>query len=285
MAGETRIERFAVGAYRVPTDAPEADGTFAWRSTTLVLVEVAAGGETGLGYTYSGAAAARLIETVLGPTFRGRDALDIAATWAAMVAQVRNLGRAGLCATAISAVDVALWDLKARLLGLPLAKLLGMAREAVPAYGSGGFTSYDDGQLRDQLGGWARQGCRWVKMKVGSEPARDLARAEIARKAIGDGTELMIDANGAYGRKEAVWFAERFAGELGATWFQEPVSSDDLAGLRLLRDRAPAGMEIAAGEYGYGRFYFRRMLDAGAVDLLQADATRCGGYTGFLAAA
>jgi L-alanine-DL-glutamate epimerase-like enolase superfamily enzyme len=93
-----------------------------------------------------------------------------------------------------------------------------------------------------------------------------------------------VDANGAYSRKQALKFAERFA-ELGVSWFEEPVSADDLEGLRLLRDRAPAGMDIAAGEYGFDLWYFRRMLEAGAVDVLQADATRCAGITGFLQAA
>jgi L-alanine-DL-glutamate epimerase-like enolase superfamily enzyme len=95
----------------------------------------------------------------------------------------------------------------------------------------------------------------------------------------------MVDANGAYGRKEALHHAGRFAEQAQVSWFEEPVSSDDLAGLRLLRDRAPAGLEIAAGEYGHAPAYFRTMLEAGAVDCLQADATRCGGFTGFLKAA
>jgi len=120
-------------------------------------------------------------------------------------------------------------------------------------------------------------------MKVGSEPARDPERVRIARDAIG-AAGLFVDANGALARKPALAFAQRFA-DLGVSWFEEPVSSDDLVGLRLLRDRAPACMEIAAGEYGYEPFYFRRMLEAGAVDVLQADATRCGGITGFLRAA
>jgi L-alanine-DL-glutamate epimerase-like enolase superfamily enzyme len=201
-----------------------------------------------------------------------------------MVGAVRNLGRRGICATAISAVDTALWDLKARLLEQPLVKLLGAARADVPIYGSGGFTSYTAKQLTDQLGGWvARDGCSWVKMKVGSDPAHDLERARIARGAI-DGAELFVDANGAYARKQALGFAAQYA-ELGVTWFEEPVSSDDLEGLRLMRDRGPPAMEIAAGEYGYDPIYFGRMLAAGAVDVLQADATRCGGITGFLRAA
>jgi L-alanine-DL-glutamate epimerase-like enolase superfamily enzyme len=190
-----------------------------------------------------------------------------------------------VCANAIATADIALWDLKARVLDVPLVQLFGPMRDSVPVYGSGGFTSYSDAQLADQVGRWAHEdGCRWVKMKIGSDPERDRHRMRVARKAIGDGTALMIDANGALDRKQAAAVAAE-AAELGVNWFEEPVSSDDLEGLHMLRARAPAGMEIAAGEYGYESFYFRRMLDAQAVDVMQADATRCCGYTGFLAAA
>jgi L-alanine-DL-glutamate epimerase-like enolase superfamily enzyme len=120
-----------------------------------------------------------------------------------------------------------------------------------------------------------------VKMKIGRDAERDVERVRIARDAIGPEAELLVDANGAYTRKQALSLAEQFT-EYDVRWFEEPVSSDDLDGLRLIRDRAPAGMDIAAGEYGYDISYFRRMLDAGAVDVQQADITRCGGVTGFL---
>jgi L-alanine-DL-glutamate epimerase-like enolase superfamily enzyme len=276
------IDSIAVQSLRFPTDMPEADGTIAWTHTTMVLVEISAGAVRGIGYTYTSAAAATIIGDVLASILRGRGAFDIPALWTAMVAAVRNIGWRGVCATAISAVDVALWDLKAKLLGLPLFELLGAARRTVPIYGSGGFTSYSIEQLQKQLAGWVEnEGCHFVKMKIGSAPDEDPKRVEAACRTIGNAT-LFIDANGAYDRKQALAFAERFAG-LG--WFEEPVSSDDLEGLRLIRDRAPVGMDIAAGEYGYDPFYFRRMLEAGAVDVLQADATRCGGYTGFMRAA
>jgi L-alanine-DL-glutamate epimerase-like enolase superfamily enzyme len=278
------IARVAVSAYSIPTDAPEADGTYQWDRTVLVLVEAAAGGATGIGYTYADAATAHFVADHLAPLATGRDPFDGAAIWVEMNRHVRNLGRPGVSAMATSAVDVALWDLKARLLGQALFKLLGAARDAAAVYGSGGFTSYGDRQLRDQLGGWARQGIGRVKMKVGTRPEQDLGRAKAAREAIGPGVELFVDANGAYSRKQALAFAARYA-DLGVTWFEEPVSSDDLDGLQLIRDRGPAGMDIAAGEYGYQPLYFRRMLEAGAVDVLQADATRCGGITGFLKAA
>ncbi len=212
----------------------------------------------------------------------GEDAHSPRAAWQQMRRAVRNIGYPGLVASAISAVDVALWDLKARLLGLALSTLLGRVRERVPVYGSGGFTTYSDGQLERQLRGWIELGVGAVKMKVGAEPERDPDRVRRARAAIGEHVRLFVDANGAYSRKQALALAEVFHAEGGASWFEEPVSSDDLEGLALLRDRAPAGMEIAAGEYGYDLYYFRRMLDAGAVDVLQADVTRCGGITQLL---
>lgn len=278
------VGRVAVSAYSIPTDAPEADGTCRWDATTLVLVEVTAGGATGLGYTYADAATARFAHDHLAPLLTGRDPLAVPGAWVAMWQQVRNLGRPGVAAMAVSAADAALWDLKAKLLGLPLFNLLGAARAAAPVYGSGGFTSYSLDRLREQLGGWAGRGIPRVKMKIGTHPEADCERVRAARDAIGDGCELFVDANGAYSRKQAIAFAQRFA-ELGVSWFEEPVSSDDLDGLRLIRDRGPAGMDVAAGEYGYQPLYFRRMAEAGAVDVLQADASRCGGITGFLKAA
>ena len=279
-----RIERVTAQAFRIPTDAPEADGTIAWTATGMVVAEIAAGGVTGLGYSYASAGSARVVEEILADVLIGSVPVDVPALWAQMVQAVRNIGRDGIAMGAISALDVALWDLKARLLEVSLTDLLGRAREEVPIYGSGGFTSYSDARLAAQLSGWVtHEGCRWVKMKIGSVPASDFDRVRTAREAIGD-AGLFVDANGAFDRKEALAFAERFA-ELHVTWFEEPVSSDDLEGLRLLRDRAPAAMEIAAGEYGYNVFAFRHLLEAGAVDVLQADATRCGGYTGFLKAA
>jgi L-alanine-DL-glutamate epimerase-like enolase superfamily enzyme len=277
------IESVAVSAFTVPTDRPESDGTFEWDETTVVVVEVVAGGARGLGFSYTGEAAARVIERRLTPQVAGRDAMDVATAWEAMVTAVRNVGLPGIAATAISAVDFALWDLKARLLDLPLVRLLGAARASVPVYGSGGFTSYGAAELKEQLVAWADAGIDQVKMKVGRTPRDDVSRVQAARRAIGPDIALFVDANGAYAPKQALALAGEFA-RSGVTWFEEPVPSDDLDGLRLLRERAPAGMEIVAGEYGYDAGYFRRMLQAGAVDVLQADATRCLGIKGFLAA-
>lgn len=282
MADIVRISEVRACSYTIPTDAPEADGTYAWDSTTIVVAEILAGGKSGIGYSFTDRSVAGFIRNTLGPLIVGFDVFAIPRIHQAMLRGIRNFGRAGLVATAISAVDTALWDLKAKLFGQPLCTLLGAAREDVPLYGSGGFTSYSLERLKGQLGSWASQGFRWVKMKIGAEPERDLRRVKAARQGIGS-AGLFVDANGAYGRKQALQFASEF-GECGVEWFEEPVSSDDLEGLRFVRDRAPAGIEIAAGEYGFDTFYFRRMLDAGAIDVLQADTTRCLGFTGLMQA-
>jgi L-alanine-DL-glutamate epimerase-like enolase superfamily enzyme len=278
-----RIDKIGVACYSVPTETPESDGTLKWDKTTMVLVEASAGGKQGIGYSYADVATGKLIESLLADVVKGMNALDVPGAHAAMLHKIRNLGRPGIVSMGISAVDNALWDLKAKLLNISLLDLLGAARDEAEIYGSGGFTSYTIAQLQDQLGGWAAEGIRKVKMKIGRDPVADVERVRAARKAIGDEVELFVDANGAYSRKQALAQAEKFA-ELGVRWFEEPVSSDDLEGLRLIRDRAPAGMHIAAGEYGYDSYYFQRMLAAEAVDVLQADATRCGGITGFLEA-
>jgi L-alanine-DL-glutamate epimerase-like enolase superfamily enzyme len=275
------IRRVTASAYRVPTDSPESDGTLEWRATTIVIVEAEAGGHVGIGYTYADEAAGYFIDSVLTSAILGIDALDITRAWTLMCRALRNNGRPGIAAAALSAVDASLWDLKGRLLGLPVVDLIGGARDDVPVYGSGGFTSYSIAQLEAQLGGWVGEGITRVKMKIGRDLRADVARVAAARRAIGSDAELFVDANGAYTRKAALLQAQRFA-DGGVTWFEEPVSSDDLEGLALLVERAPAGMAIAAGEYGYDAFYFRRMLEARAVDVLQADATRCGGVTAFL---
>jgi L-alanine-DL-glutamate epimerase-like enolase superfamily enzyme len=278
------IDRAETSVYKIPTDAPEADGTYEWRETTLVLVDLWAGKWQGLGYTYANPATAALIRDMLLPRILHADPLQIPMLWQSMVHSIRNLGRPGISSMAIAAVEIALWDLKSRILDLPLVSLLGAAREAIPVYGSGGFTSYTAQQLEQQFIGWMEKGIRRFKMKVGRDPRADVHRVAHAREVIGDDAELMVDANGAYSRKLALLQAERFSDQRVA-WFEEPVSSDDLEGLHLIRDRAPAGMQIAAGEYGYDAYYFRRMIEAGAVDVLQADATRCAGVTGFLRAA
>ena len=277
------IERLRAAAYRIPTDAPESDGTLSWDATTLIVVHLDAGGRRGFGYGYANAGVLQVIADLLAPVVEGRPALALPACWEAMRRAIRNQGRGGLAAMAVAAVDAALWDLKAKLLDLPLALLLGPAREAVPVYGSGGFTSYDDDRLRAQLAGWAGDGIPRVKMKIGRDPARDPARIASARDAIGPDTELFVDANGGYAVQQALAMAEVLA-EHRVGWYEEPVPQHDHAGLAFLRGRVPAGIDVTAGEYGFTADDFRLLLACSAVDVLMADATRCG-ITGFIEAA
>ncbi|MFG3281423.1 enolase C-terminal domain-like protein [Streptomyces sp. NPDC048111] len=285
--GGPSVDGIEAAAYTLPTSTPEADGTLAWQETTLVVVHARSGATTGLGYTYGAPETAAYVRGHLAPVVTGRCALDVPAAAGAMARAVRNDGRPGLVAGAVSAVDIALWDLKARLLGLPLTQLLGRARERVRVYGSGGFTTYDDAQQDRQLRDWAEgQGIPRVKIKIGeswgSAEQRDRHRIARARASIGDATELYVDANGAYTVKQAVRMA-RCLEDHDVRWFEEPVSSDDPDGLA--RIRSATTVEVAAGEYGYTLPYFGQLLRAGAVDCLQADATRCGGLTVWLRAA
>lgn len=284
MSDRPTIDALDTAVYTVPTDTPEADGTLAWDRTTLVLVTARSGTTTGLGYTYAPAATAHLVGEQLAGSVIGRPALDVPRVNEEMLRTVRNAGLPGVAAQAVSAVDIALWDLKSRLLGLPLVQLLGAARDEVPVYGSGGFTTYDAERQHRQLRGWTTEaGIPRVKIKIGESwgrrTDRDLERVARARASIGDRPELYVDANGAYTGGQARRLAGPLA-ESGVTWFEEPVSSDHLTTLADLRSRLP--MDVTAGEYGYTLPYFAHLLTAGAVDCLQADVTRCGGITVWL---
>jgi L-alanine-DL-glutamate epimerase-like enolase superfamily enzyme len=278
-----RIDGLTVHAFDIPVDGPggqEQDGTLTWSSTTMILVEAHGAGQAGLGYTYGDKSVAALVDSKLASAVTGTDVLAPGAAWRSMFAELRNAGQPGAGAMAVSAADIALWDLKARLLGTPLFGLLPAFRDVVPVYGSGGFTNYPLSRLVSQIAGWAAEGMPRMKIKTSRDPSADPERLSAVRKEAGDGVELFTDANGALSRKDALYWAGRFAGEWGVRWFEEPVSSLDIEGLRLLRDRGPAGLDIAAGEYGYLVPDFAAWL--GAVDCLQADVTRCGGITGLL---
>jgi L-alanine-DL-glutamate epimerase-like enolase superfamily enzyme len=277
------VERLDVSAYRVPLDLPESDGTLTWDATTVVVVEAIAGAASGLGFTYGPAACAALVEEVLSAVVVGRPVDDVPGAWSAMVRSIRNVGRPGVASMAIAAVDIALWDLKARLLQTPLFRLLGAVRDRVPVYASGGFTSLSDRELREQLEGWAEDGFSRAKIKIGtdwgSQVERDLDRIALARKALGPASELFVDANGGYSRKQAVRVGRSLPAE-GVTWFEEPVSSDDVEGLREIRDAID--VEVAAGEYAYDLFAYARLIPS--VDVLQADVSRCAGITEWIRA-
>lgn len=269
---DATLRSVTVDAFDVPTatggrQRPESDGTITWSSTGLIVVRLAAAGESGLGFSHAPAAALGIVRDLLCPAIAGLDARDTERVFWAMARAVRNAGWPGVAAAAVSAVDIAVHDLAARLTGAPLVQYLGGAHDTVPAYGSGGFTDYTDAELTEQLGSWADHGLPAVKLKVGSHPDDDLRRVALAREAAGPDVELFVDANGAYERKQALALADGFA-SLGVTWFEEPVSSEDRAGLRLLRDRMPAPIRVAAGEYAYTPADFRDLVVDGCVDVL-----------------
>lgn len=278
------IEHVQVEAYRFPTETPEADGTLEWDATTAVAVGITADGVTGLGWTYSGTGAVGVVREKLAPAVAGSDAFDVSARWQSMHRACRNLGTRGLVMQAISAVDIALWDLKARLLRRPLTDLLGRCRDAVAIYGSGGFTNLRDDQLCDQVELWRSAGCRLMKIKIaescGTRPDRDIERVTKLRTMAGDDIALMVDANGGYTRAQARRIGS-VLDELDVVWFEEPVSSDDTEGLAVVRDAVSC--DVAAGEYSSDVYDTARLCPA--VDCIQLDVTRCGGYTGWLRAA
>ena len=276
-----KINKLTTSVYIIPSETPEADGTFEWNSTSMILVELEAEGKKGLGYTYASIAVATLIENSFKDIVIGKDAMNIVAIRTALIQHIRNNGVCGIAFMAVSAIDNALWDLKAKILELPLCTLLGQAKEGMLLYGSGGFTNYTDEQLSNQFEGWLKQGIRSVKMKIGRDEKRDLARVQNARIIIGDDVTLFVDANGAYSPRQALYMAEAFS-QYDINWFEEPVSSDNLEGLHFIRNHVQHYIQIAAGEYGYQLNYFKHMLSHGAVDVLQADATRCGGISGYL---
>jgi L-alanine-DL-glutamate epimerase-like enolase superfamily enzyme len=279
----TTIESVEASVYRIPTESPEGDGTFAWDSTTMIIVQVRADGRTGIGWTYGAPECGAIVRSTLAPLVTGADVMNVAGSWETMVRGVRNSGRQGAIGYAISAVDAALWDLKARILGIPLHALLGAQRDDVPVYGSGGFTTYSREELESQVGAWLDAGSTRVKIKIGeswgTRLSRDLERMTQVRSLVGPDVELFVDANGGYTAKQAIRVM-RQAADLDIRWFEEPVSSDDLAGLAEVR--AAVSADVAAGEYGYDLFTLRRLCESGAVDALQADVTRCGGITEWL---
>lgn len=275
------VETLHAAAYTVPTEQAEADGTASWDATTLVVVTVSAAGVTGTGWTYGAPAVVDVVHDVLRSVVVGTDVAATPAIWAGMVAAVRDHTRVGLCGYAVSAVDIALWDLKARLLGCSLSTLWGRVRQSAPIYASGAFTTFTTTQLDQQLDAWVDDAAiPRVKIKIGeargTRTERDVARIRQTRRRVGSDTELYVDAAGSYTVKQAIRLMDEVE-DSDVIWCEEPVNSNDLAGLRLIRNHVSA--DVAAGQYGSDLAYFARLCDAEAIDCVQIDATRAGGYT------
>lgn len=278
------ISSVSILLFEIPCEYPESDGTYQWSSTTLIVIILEAENKKGMGYTYGDASVFSLLKDNFAPQLKNTNPFDNTHTICKLAASARNAGLPGIASHALSAADIALWDLKAKILKVPLCKLWGVSKEKITAYGSGGFTSYNEEQTATQFEGWQKQGIFQFKMKVGRYPEQDIKRVKSARKIIGPEAKLFVDANGAYDLRQALEMAEKF-NECEISWFEEPVSADNTAGLNFIRNKTPPGMNVVAGEYGYNIFDFKKLLAAQAVDILQGDATRCGGYSGFFSAA
>lgn len=277
-----QIDDVKVHFFKIPTVSPsECDGTLCWDSTGLLVVEVQTQDFLGVGYTYTDEAAKALVKTRFAPLLKSNDPSHIQKAMQVLFVEARNIGHQGIVAAALSALDIALWDLKAKLLQIPLSDLLGRHSEKILGYWSGGFTSYSTQDFEKEWSTAKDLGFECYKMKVGSHPMQDEDRVKIARSLLAPTDKLFVDANGAYSTRQAIALAEQFYKQ-NVSWFEEPVASDNKEGLKFVRAHLPGEMELAAGEYGWDKFHFASLIQNQCVDVLQIDVTRCGGISNFL---
>jgi L-alanine-DL-glutamate epimerase-like enolase superfamily enzyme len=278
-----RIERAVVKFFDVPTEVPEKDGTLEWQSTGLVTLELYAQNHIGLGYTYADRATSEAIVQHGLPVILGRECGDHFILVEKIKKLCRNLGNSGISAMALSAIDIALWDLRARSLNISIQELLGIRRRNVSFYGSGLFLSNETSELTKQVHLFKELGIHKFKMKIGEDLEGDMARVRLVRDLIGKDSDIYVDANGAYNPKAALNIAYQLAKE-NVSWFEEPITSDDKRGLQYLRNNFPYSLQLVAGEYCYQTADVLELLENKAVDVLMVDATRCEGISGMIIA-
>jgi L-alanine-DL-glutamate epimerase-like enolase superfamily enzyme len=282
----SRIEAVSVCVARVPLDVVTSFATRTVSARDYCLVKVRSdAGATGLGFCYVGSAAGRIAQTavaeLLAPKLIGQESLRVEGLWQEMYADSLLQGRAGSVMRAVSILDAAIWDLNARTAGLPLYAYLGaVVNDKVPAYASGGY--YLDGKtpakLGDELASYVAAGFGAVKMKVGRlSLIEEEARIAAARAAVGSDVLLMLDANNAWhDLPTAMAYLNRYE-RYDPYWIEEPFSPDEIdLHARLARSIATT---VATGEIGYGRWYFKELLDKGGAEILQTDALVCGGIS------
>ena len=237
-------------------------------------------GTEGLGIGQASPGVRQVIEAELKEVLIGQNPFDIERLWQDMFWRVRAYGRKGVALCALSAVDIGLWELKAKALGLPLYKLLGPYADSVPIYGSGGWTNLTEEELVAEMAGFVEQRIKRVKMKVGKDFGRsereDLRRVAAVRKAVGNDVALYVDANNGYYPKQAIYMAREFE-RFQVGWLEEPVLADDIQGLAEVR-RATS-IPVAAGEHEYTKYGFRDLIARGGADIVQPDVRRVGGVT------
>ncbi len=254
---------------------------WAYATRTVCLVRmVADDGTYGWGEGYGPAAVVKAGVEWLKPLVIGRDPLASSTIWQAMYLRTLDYARSGVLLASLSAIDVALWDLKGKLLGQPVHVLLGgKRRDTVRVYATGMyFTEGGDlaAKLAREAEGYAAQGFTAMKMKVGHSFAQDVRNVRAVRAAIGPDLALMIDANHAYNRSEARALC-RAVEPIGIGWFEEPLSPEDYTGYAELRRQTD--IPIAAGECEYLVHGFKRLLEGQCVDIAQPDTCAAGGLT------
>ena len=259
----------------IPPPGPGAGG----RGQLFVHIYTDEGYE-GLGICQAAPGTRQVIETALKDVLIGQDPFAIEKLWNDMFWRVRGYGRKGVALCALSGVDIGLWDLKAKALGLPLYRLLGPYAESVPIYGSGGWTNFSQDELVAEMTDYVEQGIKRVKMKVGKDFGRsereDIQRLAAVRKAVGDDVAIYVDANNGYYAKQAIYMAREFE-QFQVGWFEEPVLADDIQGLAEIR-RA-INIPVATGEHEYTKYGFKELIAGGGADIVQPDVSRVGGVT------
>lgn len=267
---------------RVPISPPIADATHVLRFMDLILVEVRAGEFCGssdmLSFDYGPAVLKGLIDQELKRHVLGMDADDIRAIYETNLRATEYIGREGVAMWGTAAIDVALWDLLARRLGVPVSLLFGANTRAVPVYGSGGWISYTDEQLADEVSRYVSRGFAGVKIKIGGDEDRDVERVRAVRRAIGPNRKLMVDANQGLTVARALRLARRLE-EFRLEWFEEPFPKDDLESYARLANATE--IPLAAGEREFGVPPFRRLVAARCITVVQPDLLRVGGVTGW----
>lgn len=276
-----KITAVTTEEYSWPRRKPITNGKHTYTHSGLGLVKIETDeGITGIGLGATGLIGRATVEH-LTPVLIGQDPINVERIWHEMWIP-KLTGRRGLTTRAISAIDIGLWDIRAKVAGLPLYKLLGGYRDSVPTYVAGGY--YEEGkglkELAAEMTENVEMGAKGVKIKVGAVSIReDVERVKVCREAIGPDVKLLLDANCAYRHYEAIQFAKRVE-EYDPFWFEEPVAPDDYEGHRRLADAT--SIPIATGENEYTRYGFRDLIQHQSAAILNADAKILGGVTEFM---
>jgi L-alanine-DL-glutamate epimerase-like enolase superfamily enzyme len=276
-----KITNVTTETFRWPRKVTISNGKHTYTHSGVRLVKI----ETDEGTTGVGVCAVQpIIEATIEhliPLLIGEDPIDVERLWHKMWVP-KLIGRRDMTTRAIGGIDIALWDLRAKVAGMPLYKMLGGFRNRMPTYVTGGYYVKGEGikELQREMQDSVEMGARAVKMKIGAVPINeDVARVKAVREAIGPDVKLLIDANCAYHAYEAIQLARKVE-DYDIFWFEEPVAPDDYEGHKRLA--ASSIIPIATGENEYTRYGFRDLIATGAVPILNADAKVLGGITEWL---